>query len=204
MWATAIALNISMQTLEVNNGTAEKIEILDTAFTGALGDVNFDNNAEFEVTINIFLIRNGTAELPTVLSNGQCNETTIGRVVNDRLPRFYTFQSATITAVLLTIEAVLIILTTVILILFLYYCNAPEIKATSPYLSLIMFLGCYILFAGATIETISPYVIHDGVFFSNLPRWTLSLGAHVVFTPLIMRILQVLRIFTYFGKLGKR
>ena len=69
VWATAIALNISRQTLEVNNGTAEKIEILDTAFTGALGDVNFDNNAEFEVTINIFLIRNGTAELHTVLNN---------------------------------------------------------------------------------------------------------------------------------------
>ena len=97
-------MNISMQTLEVNNGTAEKIEIMDTAknelanvsFTGALGDVNFDNKVEFEVTINIFLIRNGTAELHTLLSNGQCNETAIGRVVNDRLPKFYTFQSATI------------------------------------------------------------------------------------------------------------
>ena len=44
-----------------------------------------------------------------------------------------------ITAVMLTIEAVLIILTADILVLFLYYRNAPEIKATNPYLSLTMF-----------------------------------------------------------------
>ena len=72
-----------------------------------------------------------------------------------KIPRIYNFQSAAITAVLLTIEAVLIILTTVILILFLYYRNAPEIKATSPYLSLIMFLGCYFLFAHGMIEATS-------------------------------------------------
>ena len=78
---------------------------------------------------------------------------------DDKIPT--NLQSAAITAVLLTIEAVLVILTTVILVLFFYCRKAPEIKATSPYLSLIMFLGCYSLLASGTIGAISPSVLHD-------------------------------------------
>ena len=79
MWATAIALNASLQTLGGKIGTTEKIEILESAnnelskvsFTGALGDVSFDNNGESEVSVNIFQIRNGTAELYALMSNRQ-------------------------------------------------------------------------------------------------------------------------------------
>ena len=215
VWATAIALNASLQAIKT--GTAEKIRnlnntVLETAnnelsivsFTGALGNVDFDNNGESEVAVKIFQIRNGTGELYTVISDRQCNETTIGRSQDDEIPRIYNLQSATITAVLLTIEAVLIILTTVILILFLYYRNAPEIKATSPYLSLIMFLGCYFLFARGVIEATYFYIIHDGVFFCSSETWSTDIGFHLVFAPLIMKMLRVYRIFTHFGKLGKR
>ena len=147
VWATAIALNNSLQTMEE---TTEKIEFLETAkfletsnnelsnvsFTGALGNVSFDNNGETELAVIIFQIRNATARLYAVMSDRQCNETAISRSQDDEISRIYTLQSAAITAVLLTIEAVLIILTTAMLILYLYYHNAPEIKATSPYLSL--------------------------------------------------------------------
>ena len=212
VWATAIALNASRQTMEGNIGTTEKTEILrstdnelsNVSFTGALGNVSFDNNGEYEVAVNIFQIRNGTAELYTVISDRHCNETTIGMSQDDEIPRISNLQSVAITAVLLTIEAVLIILTTVILILFLYYRNAPEIKATSPYLSLTMFVGCYSLFAGAIIRVISYSVIHDGVFFCNAPKWCLSLGIYLIFATLIMKMLRVYRIFTYFGKMSKR
>ena len=174
------------------------------SFTGALGNVDFDNDGEFKVAVKIFQIRNGTTELYTVISDRQCNETATGRSQDDEIPRIYNLQSAAITAVLLTIEAVLIILTTVILILFLYYRNAPEIKATSPYLSLAMFLGCYFQFASVTITVLSSFVIHNGVFFCTVPRWSTSLGIHLIYAPLIMRMLRVYRIFTYFGRLGKR
>ena len=207
VWATAIALNASLQTIEGNIGTAKKMvsansELSNVSFTGALGDVNFENNGESKVAVNIFQIRNGTTKLYTVISDKQCNETAIGRSPDDEIPT--NLQSVAITAVLLTIEAVLIILTTVILILFLYYRNAPEIKATSPYLSLTMFVGCYSLFASAIIRALSQSVIHDGVFFCNAPEWCLSLGVHLIVAPLIMRMLRVYRIFTYFGKLGKK
>ena len=215
LWATAIALNASSQIIKTE--TAEKIRnlndtVLETAnnelsivsFTGALGNVDFDNNGESEVAVKIFQIRNGTAKLYTVISDRQCKETATGRSKDDEIPRISNLQSFTITAVLLTIEAVLIILTAVILILFLYYRNAPEIKATSPYLSLIMFLGCYFLFARGVIETTSLYIIHDGVFFCSSETWSTGIGFHLVFAPLTMKMLRVYRIFTYFGKLGKR
>ena len=99
---------------------------------------------------------------------------------------------------------VLIILTTVILILFLYYREAPEIKASSPYLGLTMFLECFFLFASGVIEATFPSVIHDGVFFCNVVQWSLGIGVHLILAPLFMRMLRVHRIFTYFGKLGKQ
>ena len=207
VWATAIALNASLQTMEV--GTKDKFEFLETAnnelsnvsFTGALGNVDFDDNGESKVAVNIFQIRN---ELYRVISDRQCNKTATDRSPPDKVPRIYNLQSAAITAVLLTIEAVLIILTTAVLILFLYYRNAPEIKASSPYLSLTMFLGCYFLFASAMVTALSPFVVHDGVFFCSAPQWSRGLGFRLVYSPLIMRMLRVYRIFTYFGKLGKR
>ena len=214
VWATAIALNAFFQTIKTR--TAEKIrnwnntvlqtannELSNVSFNGALGNVDFDNNGDSRVAVNSFQIKNKTAELYTVISDRQCNEMAIGRSQGMKIPRIYNFQSAAITAVLLTIEAVLIILTTVILILFLYYRNAPEIKATSPYLSLMMFLGCYFLFSQGVIEATSLYVIHDGVFCSST-TWILGIGLHLVFGSLILKMLRVYRIFTYFGKLGKR
>ena len=209
VWATAIALNASLQKNKKIIGTAMVIEIAsnelaNVSFTGALGDVNFDKNGESEVAVNTFQIRNGNPELYAVISDRQCNETAIERSPDDEIPRVYNLQSAAITAVLLTIEAVLIILTTVILILFLYYRNAPEIKASSPYLGLTMFLGCYFLFANGMIEATFPSVIHDGVFFCNVVQWSLGIGVHLILAPLFMRMLRVYRIFTYFGKLGKR
>ena len=164
----------------IKTGTAEKIRnwnntVLETAnnelsnvsFNGALGNVDFDNNGESKVAVNSFQIRNGTAELYTVISDRQCNETATGLSQGMKIPRIYYLQSVAIIAVWLTIEAVLTILTTVILILFLYYHNAPEIKATSHYLSYTMFAGCYFLFAHGMIEATSPYVIHAGVFFCS-------------------------------------
>ena len=104
VWATAIALNASLQT---KTGTAEKIRnwnktVLETAnnelsnvsFTGAYGNVDFDNNGESKVAVNIFQIKNGTAELYTVICDRQCNETDIGRSQDDEIPRIYSFPSA--------------------------------------------------------------------------------------------------------------
>ena len=83
----------------------------------------------------------------------------------------------------------LIILTTAILILFLYYHNASEIKATGPYLCLTMFLGCYFLYASGVIEATFPSVIHDGVFFCNVVQWSSGIGVHLILAPLTMRML---------------
>ena len=46
-------------------------------------------------------------------------------------------------------------------------------------------------------------MIYDGVFFCTAPEWSFTIGLHLIFSPLILRMLRVYRIFTYFGKLGK-
>ena len=104
------------------------------SFTGALGDVSFDNNGESEVAVNIFQIRNGTAELYTVISDKQCNETAIGRSPADKIPRIYSLQSAAITAALFTIEVVLIILTQERMTSFFIGAESPACTKNRTYL----------------------------------------------------------------------
>ena len=93
--------NSILKTCMIKAGTAEKIRnwnntVLETAnnelsnvsFTGALGNVHFDNNGESKVAVNSFQIRNKTAELYTVISDRQCNETAIGRSQGMKIPQF--------------------------------------------------------------------------------------------------------------------
>ena len=99
------------------------------------------------------MIKAGTAEKIRNWNN------TVLETANNELSNV---SSAAIPAVLLTIEAVLIILTTVILILFLHYRNAPQIKATSPYLSLIVCQEAFSAIAEAHTESCKALVYGFG------------------------------------------
>jgi len=105
---------------------------------------------------------------------------------------------------LLIVIGMCIILTTIILVLFIYYRRAAEIKATSPNLSLLMFLGCYLLLASTLFHTISDAVVNHGPFFCSSVIWCAGLGINFIFGVLLVRMLRVYRIFTFFGKMGKQ
>ena len=98
--------------------------------------------------------------------------------------------------------------TTIQLFLYLAYRHHKVIKATSPYLSLLMFAGCY-LFCVAAIqlitfgsfvlppETFTAMVIAHFVFIIN--------GISLILITLFIKLLRVYRIFTCWSKnLGKQ
>ena len=66
-------------------------------------------------------------------------------------------------AALLSIIVVFLFLASfVVMVLFLVFHSEPEIKATSPYLSLNLFVGCYLCFACILIIVISSAVVNSG------------------------------------------
>ena len=98
------------------------------------------------------------------------------------------------------------ILTTIILVLFLYWRNEPEIKATSPYLSLVMFAGCYLLYTGITFQVISKsFAVGFNMFTAacNIDSWFGFIGLNLIFGTLFVRLLRINHIFRVFQKTSK-
>ena len=219
--AFALALNMTMVHLQAMNLTLEDYhlgksditdilqnEMMSLSFTGVLGRVEFDNNRERQTRVDIIQIRNGSALLvgnydpvsrETVLEN---YSNPMDDMLNNEIPRIYIHSPLPLTVLLSTVTGVCIILTTIVLALFLYYRKAVEVKATSLPLSLLMILGCYLLFMSTLFHTVSDAIVNHGPFFCNAVIWCAGLGIHFIFGAVLVRMLRIYRIFGFFRKMG--
>ena len=209
------AINLSLEDYHLGNSDITNMidrKLTTLSFTGTLGHVQFDpNKRERQTTVDILQIRNATATQVGSynLITGQLvldqEVDPIQDVQSTEIPRILYYISFPIAGILLTMTGVCIILTTIILVLFIYYRRSAEIKATSINLSLLMFVGCYLLFISTFFNTVSDLIDYDGPFFCNIVLWSAALGMNFVLGALLVRMLRVYRIFSYFGKLeGKK
>jgi len=220
--AFALALNFTMGHLQAMNLTLEdyhlgnsditdiiRSEMMSLSFTGMLGHVEFDTKQERQTTVNIFQVRNGSTMEVGCYNPGSAeivleNVNQLDDGLSDEIPRIYKHSPLLIIVLQLTLTGVCIILTTILLVLFIYYRRASEIKATSLNLSLLMFLGCYLLFVSTLFHTVSGAVVYHGPFYCSATTWCGALGVNFVYATLLVKMLRVYRIFSYFGKMGKR
>ena len=128
------------------------------------------NKREWQTTVDILQIRNGTTT-----QVGSYNPVT-GQIVYDEdikpiqdvqisdIPRIYKHLSLPAAVILLMVTGVCIIFTTIMLVLFIYYRKSAEIKATSLKLSLLTFVGCYLLYisteAASAVRLVRPRPDH--------------------------------------------
>ena len=228
VWAFALALNSSVDILhEMNmslkdyrpanftptNGRIADVienELSQISFSGAHGHVKFDNSREVKLAVKIFQIRNATSvqigHYDPVVGEVHIELDSLGTFPNDDLSRVYQLYPVSVTITLSTISVLCIAFTTAFLILFIYYRNEPEIKASSYNLSLCMFLGCYSLFIGTLTHTLASGLVLNGPArpaVCIIIIATTSIGLDLVLTTLFTKMLRVYRVFTYFGRTGK-
>ena len=228
VWAFALALNSSVDILhEMNmslkdyrpanftptNGRIADVienELSQISFSGAHGLVKFDNSREVKLAVEIFQIRNATSvqigHYDPVAGEVHIALDSLGTFPDDDLSRVYQLYPVSVTIILSTISVLCIVFTTVILILFIYYRDEPETKASSLHLSLCMFLGCYSLYIGTLIHTLASGMVSNGPARPTvciIIIATTSIGLDLVLTTLFTKMLRVYRVFTYFGRTGK-
>ena len=222
--AFALSLNATMDRLQAMNLSLEDYclgnsnitdmierELMTLSFTGSLGHVRFDaNKREWQTTVDILRIKNGTAT-----QVGNYNPVT-GQIVYDEdikpiqdvqisdIPRIYKHLSLPAAVILLMVTGVCIIFTTIMLVLFIYYRRSAEIKATSLKLSLLTFVGCYLLYISTLFHTVADLTDYDGPFFCTFVTWCAGLGINFVFGTMLVRMLRAYRIFSYFGRMGRK
>ena len=118
----------------------------------------------------------------------------------------YIFFPPSLTYFTIAVTGVCYLFTTIVLLLFIYYRNQPEIKATSVWLSLCMFLGCYFVLSGAlnhfisSGESATSRAQRDSI--CNINTYFVSLGVDLLITTLLAKVLRIWRIFTYNGYMG--
>ena len=103
-----------------------------------------------------------------------------------------------------------LLLTTSQLTIVLCFRNYKAIKATSPLLSLLIFVGCYLLCFGAVVTVTSQSFITPTVFALSLTSRLVFVmqvnGTNLILVTITIRLLRVYRIFLCTGqhiKLGK-
>ena len=233
VWAFALALNNSLDTIHASVKDKTVIDYIRQfgkkelaytmeqnlralSFEGVTGRVYFNGEDHIEAVVDINLIFNNTS-----ITIG-CYDQVLGNLLlkvpipidlpDDKLQNQYSLIPFPVTVILITVVSLCMALTTVLFILFIKYQRYSEIKATSPYLSLLMFLGTYLILIATLIQAILTAVRvgigpdNDVILSSALCGSVITgniIGINLIFSTLLLRMLRVYRIFSHFGRTGK-
>ena len=213
IWAFALALNNSrLEELESqgskSNVTTDVERNLRTVnFSGALGDIIFNDKREVVTIVDIFHVINGS-----LMYAGHYNPLSENITVHlppERIPRddFDVMKgliSIAFPIVTFVTAAILILFTTIILGFFIYYRNKPSIKASSPLLSLLVLAGCYMLYIVCLLSGAAELIPEHFGSLCFAQVWFAAISVQLMYSALFMRLLRIYRIFFYiFEKPGK-
>ena len=224
VWSLALALNRSLGTLEmlnirladygigqtvVTNTIAENLD--DISFQGAGGYIKFNSFREAESSVSIYQIQGSQPVLVGVfLPNDDdfiLNKSELlSAVPADQFEIVYEVLPQWLMITIFSICGLAYIMTSVILVLFLYWKNKPEIKATSPFLSLVMFAACYLVYTACVMRTLyRSFVIESNAFtvVCNVEIWCQSTGFNLIFATLFVKLLRIYHVFRVFRKTSK-
>ena len=214
VWAFALAINGSLtsQNLSFRNyrigntkSIAEmlKIEFKKLSFQGASGRIEINELQEIPSYIDIFQVQNKTPILIGIYDPFTQNITFTdhvpGYVPGDMFKTIYDLLPSWLGGCMLTAQTILFCVISVNKILLLYWRKEKEIKASSPILSLLIIVGCYLLCVASVIVTVLRMIEIKNkallLLLCNMNTWFKSIGLDMILATLLLRLLRVYRIF---------
>ena len=226
VWAIALAVNNSLPVLENRNlsidiYTIGQHEITDVigeqmanlSFQGASGWVEFNqyHSVSRNTPVEVFWIMDNTTHKLVGFYN-PLNQTHFHVDINssdlptDSSPRILVVNfliPLPVAILFYIITSSVVVFTTVQLILYLHYRHHQVIKANSPYLSLLMFVGCYLSCAAAILyNTIGSFILPSDAYLllSILIIVFIVNSASLVFVTLSAKLVRIYRIFSAWMK----
>ena len=163
VWAYALAINNSLTSIASQNlsfmdyriGNTKPIskilksELRKLSFQGASGRIEFGEEQEVPSFIDIFQIQQQTRVLIGIYDPFTTNVTFTDHVSSDfpgdTFETVYVLFPPWLGGCMLAAQAILFCTISVNMILLLYWRRKQEIKASSPILSMLMIVGCYLL-----------------------------------------------------------
>ena len=218
VWAFSLALNNSLSLLEAKNlsianygfGQREITDILESQlkeldFQGATGKIKFNENKEVSTNIQIYRNQNGQ-EIVGFYESGTPFSVNISDPPSDEIEKVTILLPQYLSIIVYTLSSLLALLVTINLILMFYLRGHHEIRATSPFLSFLIFVGCYMECLAAILFTAQYSILLSKTIFSllcNFEVWFGLLGMCLILTTNVLKLARIFRIFNHFGKTGK-
>lgn len=199
VWALALALNNSLDLHDYGPGKSNITSVIESNlqtvnFSGALGRIYFKGNREAETTVEILQVMNGTAVKIGYYSPQFQMLNLVSRPQG--IPFIRKGLHPAFPIVTFVLVGMVVYTNTVILLLYIYNWNKPTIKATSPRLGILIFIGCYFLCGGPLILGIREYVDAFGEL-CQAEFWLQALGYQLIYGTLLFRLVRIYRIFVH-------
>ena len=212
IWAFALALNNltsaefgSVSELDKSNVTTlVERNLKAVQFSGALGDIAFNDEREVVTIVNIFHVQEGKVIYVGHYNPFTGNVTVLNQLSEIPKDDFEERRDDLPLGLLITtlaLAAVLFVFTTVVLALLVYYWNKPSIKATSPGLAVLILVGCCMLYMGCLFGGAREPI--DYKYFDSLCQaqlWFCVIGLQMIYSALFMRLLRIYRLFFFVFK----
>ena len=222
VWALSLAINSSLSDLELHNLSLSSYQfnqsritnILEdhfsrVSFEGAASNVSFHNSSESLTPINIYHVHNLNPEWIGSY-NPELDELNLFNVARSDFPtdEFTVIRMQLplwITIVLSSLLFVAFFTVTLKLILYICYYKVPEIRATSPSLTMLIFLGSYMILGSLLLVIVQPYIDNEASFSAIcIAQGALAVtGLGMLIATGLVRLIRIYHIFTHFGRTGK-
>ena len=227
VWAFALAINKSLSSVRSQNLSFEdygirkkmpslsnilKKELKQVSFQGASGQIDFSENQESPSFVNILQIQKGNPKLIGIYDPYSKNVTLtevkphVDDIPPDSFRTVYHLLPLWLGVCMLVLQGILFGLTTTNLLLILKWKNKEDIKATSPLLSLLMMIGCYLLCVAPVFMIARRMFIISSIAFVQplcyLKTWTPT-GTDLILGVLFLKLLRVYHIFKTYHKISR-
>ena len=222
MWALALAINNSLPILKSKNLSIDSYkigkhettsviaeELAKLNFQGASGHVKFTNRhvpRELKIKqVNRSLLQKIGSYSPCIKPDNVTYKLYLSidsRSIPDDVPvvDYIHVLTSSFEAIVFYVAAGLsIFFTTLILGLLLYCRESREVKAISPYLSIVIIIGCYLVSASAIVVTVQGHLVTDPnvIFILELTSIMMhDFGTYLIYATLALKLLRIMHIFT--------
>ena len=221
IWALALALNSSLPDLESCNlslknyqyNMSEITDIIErhfknVSFSGAVGEIKFDDNRESLLPVEIYQIRNEYSILIGKYQNDVLSLWNISEVTfpGDDFDLRYDLISKPL-AIILAVEcSICFLFTTITLLLMLCLYKTPEIRATSPLLTILIFIGVYMNIIAIVIVLIIQSIVVSSLAYSilcNIDHRLVEAGLNLIIATVLMKLARISIVFRHFHRSSK-
>ena len=221
VWSLALALNKSIDTLygmgkslsDYHYGQHRVTEIirnqfLELDFEGASGKIsyNWESGSVLRI-VDIYQINNGSITLAAYFNGSQVMSIGVANFIDDTFPNETNFTSVP-TALwigFLCLAGLILLFFVVTHILTIAYRKHPSVKASSPKLTHIVFIGCYLLIAALVVFIVKWGYIQDDIYCRLVAtvHFCSLLGYTCIFSTVFGKVWRIYRIFVHFHNPGK-